>query len=738
MDRVLEKILTQDNLALLIGSGISINAPSNILSGGDFTKKLIDKISPNKQINAALIDLCNPENPNRDNVGNYLRFEQIMQILIDHVDDNLHVLDFLEQCRVPNKNHYLLSLLLKKGHKILTTNFDCLIEHACIKLNIAHNAIINKSDFRSNLKYPIYKLHGSFSKYENAIWRDTSSSIQATIETVGKGDNVSLEQYKQNVLNRILKQQDLIILGYSGYDDFDICPALATIHSDRRIVWINHAKTFKRFEWNDLEHHVKDRNGIPLVAREGLLFNMGKQNIRSKDNIYLYDIMTEYVFEALREMNCFILPNIEGINTFNTNEYFNNWELNYIPEKSHKYFVCGIIFHRMGKLKQAEESYFESINMNRNSEGKHALAATYNQLSDIQRLKGDYKKALEMLNQAMNIFREIEDAAGVLNTGINLGNIHFLMGEHGFASRYCDSVMKDINMIKKEYGISFPNEEALCYNLQGNISQVQQNFRNSEKMYKKALKLDKKKGDKDRIVKSIHNLGIISQQNENIFKAKERFNWAINLNQKLGMPKGEANSLGQLAEIQYKAGKYKKAKEMFIQVIELFKNMNDKAGMSIAYNHLGRTLHKLNELSEAKLMFTKSMVIAKEISDKNGFIIASIDLAQILFENDENFKETERILLDALAIAYEIANIIEIAACTIKLSYVSIQTDKVEEAIKYSTIAFVFYQHINSQSQEAGKAEELVDSIKPYADANIWDYYFQNANEDLNKLQSRS
>ena len=54
---------------------------------------------------------------------------------------------------------------------------------------------------------------------------------------VGKGEKTAtLEPAKRKVFENILKERDLIIMGYSGYDDFDICPLLNSIKSDKKIV----------------------------------------------------------------------------------------------------------------------------------------------------------------------------------------------------------------------------------------------------------------------------------------------------------------------------------------------------------------------------------------------------------------------------------------------------------------------------------------------------------------------
>ena len=62
-----------------------------------------------------------------------LRFEQLIEILRDRLDFKLKIIDYYGQCDNPNLQHFYLVEMIKKGHYVMTTNFDFLIERALLE-----------------------------------------------------------------------------------------------------------------------------------------------------------------------------------------------------------------------------------------------------------------------------------------------------------------------------------------------------------------------------------------------------------------------------------------------------------------------------------------------------------------------------------------------------------------------------------------------------------------------------
>jgi SIR2-like domain len=168
----------------------------------------------------------------------FLRFEQVVESLGQTVDPSLSSIRALIPDSRPNEYHYAIAKLLARGNTVLTTNFDDLIERAGAELGFEFRAIVTEEDYLAYSKnphdfpFPLFKLHGSFGK-------PSSASVRASVATeagiIGAGTGIG--PIKWFVVAQILQKNDLLVLGYSGYDDFDVMPTIGSNGKGRRIYW---------------------------------------------------------------------------------------------------------------------------------------------------------------------------------------------------------------------------------------------------------------------------------------------------------------------------------------------------------------------------------------------------------------------------------------------------------------------------------------------------------------------
>lgn len=230
----------QELLCFLIGSGVSVAPPSCLPTGLELTQALLTEMVPSSEL-SAILAMTNWEESG--DIARVLRFEQLVQ-LVSEVDPDLSILDVLVG-ESPNANHLALAHLALAGHRLFTTNFDTLLERALMSIAPTGSVypVIFEPDWQRSTNKPvspIYKLHGSLADITTG--RSTRDSIQATLRQIARGKErgLGLEPWKREVLATDLRRADLIVVGYSGLDDFDVLPLLRETKSDRRIVWIEH------------------------------------------------------------------------------------------------------------------------------------------------------------------------------------------------------------------------------------------------------------------------------------------------------------------------------------------------------------------------------------------------------------------------------------------------------------------------------------------------------------------
>ncbi len=176
--------------------------------------------------------------------GPGIRFELLLDFVEQSVDPGLELLDVYDGGE-PNLNHYRLAELACAGAIIVTTNFDGLIERALG--NGPCRVRFRPADFEGTAvdasRTPgapeVWHLHGMLR--DPVTGEGCRDSIIASVTGCWTArEGFRLEAGKGNALRRLLQNRDLLVVGYSGADDYDIAPALETISSARTLVWCQH------------------------------------------------------------------------------------------------------------------------------------------------------------------------------------------------------------------------------------------------------------------------------------------------------------------------------------------------------------------------------------------------------------------------------------------------------------------------------------------------------------------
>lgn len=222
--------LDPSRLAILVGAGVSIAPPTRLPSAQVFLRYFYD--------------LCLPESCDRElfvAAVPDLRFEAVIGIVQERFDPDLRILD-LYSGGVPNRNHFCLAELARRGALIITTNFDTLIETA--HGDAGSLAVrLQPQDFETSGKAgdgsEIWHLHGAVVNPQTGV--DTRESITASIRDCWRSRELfEVSQAKGAALSRALAERDLLVVGYSGADDYDIAPALEKSASRQRVIWVQH------------------------------------------------------------------------------------------------------------------------------------------------------------------------------------------------------------------------------------------------------------------------------------------------------------------------------------------------------------------------------------------------------------------------------------------------------------------------------------------------------------------
>jgi len=240
-----------ENTIILCGAGISRDKPSEIPTAIETIKAYLD-VSLNLSENILFQNLYKQY---IEQILNKVRFEVFFSLVKRYFDKKLESLITILNKQHSNTIHYLLADFIFKGGIVWTTNFDLLIEKAYHELfsEILEPVIdYQNTFFEVNSKY--HKMHGSLDLKN----QQKNMNIAVTIETIAYETyffNKNKDRYFQR--KKMMHNRNLIVLGYSGSDDFDIVPFLNDC-IPKQVFWINH-KPNKIEEENVIEQKISKK-----------------------------------------------------------------------------------------------------------------------------------------------------------------------------------------------------------------------------------------------------------------------------------------------------------------------------------------------------------------------------------------------------------------------------------------------------------------------------------------------
>ena len=220
------------SILFFCGAGISYDAPTNLPTVNSFIHSVLSE--------------CGADPDVRDAVAHKISIGQAaprFEVLIDEIrklrDPSLKVGAVFNSVAF-NRIHHFLGRMLLEGASVITTNFDNCIENSLGKRKGYERVVFTGSDL---LTFPphagaLIKVHGSHALGgERAEYADLVISIKALARTAQ--GFVRFPNWRA-YLDQILRSRLVVVIGYSGSDDFDMTPVLLG-SKPARVLWFDYS-----------------------------------------------------------------------------------------------------------------------------------------------------------------------------------------------------------------------------------------------------------------------------------------------------------------------------------------------------------------------------------------------------------------------------------------------------------------------------------------------------------------
>ena len=598
----------QAKYTFLAGAGISMNAPSNVPTARQIVKNLLKFCAPEED-QPYILDI------------EYLGYEIFVEIFQNNVDPNLRFLDYFDQITEPNINHFFLAMMLKGKHNVITTNFDYLIEHALMKIeenldNIV--LVITKKDYSKYStpgkkdKLMIYKLHGS---KKNIITKEnTENSLITTISSLGRdreqGETFAIEPYKKPAIINLMRDRTLIVLGYSGSDDFDISPTLLELPELNRIIWISHS--------------TSDTPSIDLINQNGYLEDQAFYQLSSTDQM-LIDLAQNVPYEIYRitgntsviaqmiwasifpnkDKNIRDLVSERDTQTPDFMEFFSSVykDINEID----KLFFAEEVFSTFGLYERALHCIDKGLEHAAQKNDLDLKIRFINRLRAIHMAREEYDDALKCGEEAIDYYSKINDLSGKADQLLSIGSIYRSKFDYDQALKFVKEAYSIHKKLENTYG------QSSDLNLLGLIFSIKGNKRKALSYYKKGLRFSEINGDLYSKAVFLTNIGVIHYDSNEYSEALPYYYDSLKIEDILGRTWESFMVLDRIAEIHYDKKEWKEAIPNFQRALEIAENIGEEDIAFIQYDqgighmlsYLGTCYAEIGELETALRYYEK-------------------------------------------------------------------------------------------------------------------------------------
>lgn len=738
--------LTRD-YTFLVGAGISMDAPTNMPSARQIARCLLDVFTPAEEVDA-LSSLSG------------LRYEALIEYFQANVDEQLKFMDYMDIAVYPNIIHVFLANMILQRQFVITTNFDYLIEIALEKILTGRKhkqilPIITRQDFieykspddviRSG-HFPVYKIHGA--KKNIITGNSTQESMITTMSALGKdreeGKTFGIEPFKKPAVMNLMRGRTVIVMGYSGSDDFDIGPALKEISNFDRLIWIEHS----------METQVKIDQVKPIITRammENLSGSMrllaeislksGAEIIRIQGNTR--DLVKQVLWRCLLpSLHLSKYMKVEKVKAKNVPP-FKEWVKNLFEqiEPLQKYIVASRIFYDLKQFSQAIRCVQAGLKLASESDMKHR-SSFFNILGLINQIQGNFDEAVEYYQKTLQIDADLNDSDGQASSLNNLGSIYVSKGAYDSALEMYEqsyAINKQANLysgqvtalnnignvyeLRHQLDLSLPKyEEALSLVVQtgdlsikatilNNIGMIQKtrgNLNESLKNYEDGLKIAQQIGDLYAQILFFNNIGMINAERGDFDTALKLYGESIKIAEELGDNSKKGGILNNIGSIHLAMKEPDKALSCFEEALTLESKIGDPRLKMGYLNNIGR-IHEIRQDSRTAIsFFQEALDIARSIDDDNMIALLLSKIGNI-HANDQNLDAALDNLGQAARIYQRLGDNANYSACMNNVGLIQKNRGNIEETLEIFNQLLTLDEQLNDSMSMAMDLKQLGD-----------------------------
>jgi DNA-binding NtrC family response regulator/tetratricopeptide (TPR) repeat protein len=391
---------------------------------------------------------------------------------------------------------------------------------------------------------------------------------------------------------------------------------------------------------------------------------------------------------------------------------------------------------RAGNATEAEsllltcEALMESAETDQKLKSAALLASSLRLLTDWWERRGEYKRALELLDTVkfeLQSALSIPDQASLLN---DIGWLQYRLGDYDASMESCRLSLNTLN----------PNQHPLivaqALNLMGVVHYNSSRYDEAISYYEQSAQLRERTGDENATAASLNNLALAYQAKAEYEKALDYFNRSLRLKRRQNNQPGIAAGYLNLAGLYVEMRNFKEAEAKCRESLAVCEMLDEVNAQAIPGNYmtLGDIAVEIGDLGAARDRYHQSLDVARKMAAINEEMgayrrLSAVALREKRFDEARRYAKKASDLVDRIGSKYEAAQIEEI------FGDVELEQDRRTDALKHYEKAAAQYTALSKYRlalkilskiglihAEAGntfEARQYLDRAQDYVRADI-------------------
>jgi len=270
----------------------------------------------------------------------------------------------------------------------------------------------------------------------------------------------------------------------------------------------------------------------------------------------------------------------------------------------------GMKQHQTGQFQEALKSLQEALRLYRAIDDRRGEANALFSLGETHFTLGQYLTAIQFYRQTLEIRQATGDRPGEAKVLDSLGSAFLYLGEDKVAQQLRQSA----ETVRREIGN--PQGEAAFLGNVGIDYESQSKYPQAIEFYQQQLAIARTNRDVNGTTIALNHLAAAYCQLGQYPQAIEFYQQQLALARKTGDTAGEAVFLNSLAEVYTAQGQYQQAIELYQQQLVLARKTKDTAGELNVINNLAAAYRQLGQYPQAIELYQQPLAIARSQGDR--------------------------------------------------------------------------------------------------------------------------